>query len=85
MIYHSYSGGQIQVEPSKYAYIAIGCGESWDPSSDPEDNAKIDVDTGFTEYPESSAPLMKIKIQRGSHDCPEELSRLLPYFKYFND
>lgn len=49
MIYHSYSGGQIQVEPSKYAYIAIRCGESWDPSSDPEDNAKIDVDTGFTE------------------------------------
>ncbi|MCX5938312.1 MAG: hypothetical protein NTW02_08950 [Cyanobium sp. LacPavin_0920_WC12_MAG_62_9] len=85
MIFDSYSDGQLQVEPSKYAYIAIGCGKSWDPSSDPKENEEIDQDTGITEYPESSAPLLKIEIIRGSHDYPEELSRLLPYLKRFND
>jgi hypothetical protein len=84
MISTSYCEGRLQAEQSSCAYIALGCGSNWDPSSNPDEHEEVGGIQELTEYPEEAAPLYKIEIQRGSGNIPDELSRLLPYFKLFH-
>ncbi|WP_143592880.1 hypothetical protein [Synechococcus sp. 8F6] len=84
MIYSSYSEGKLQVDHSECAYIAVGCGCDWDPSSNPDEQEELDESLELPEYPEDAAPLFKLEVRRGSSECPKGLSQLLPYFKLFH-
>ena len=84
MISASYSEGRVQAEQSSCAYIVLGCGSEWNPSSNPDEHEEICKIQELSEYPEEAVPLFKLEIQRGSRELPDELSRLLPYFKLFH-
>jgi hypothetical protein len=76
----SYSSGSVVVKPSADAWIAVGCGSSWDPSEqDPEDDVTEDVD--WDDFPADAGPLLRIEISAGAEELPAELEALLPYWQ----
>ena len=54
-IKHSYDGGTLVIEPSKEAWIAVGCGSAWDPT-DPDNQLNPEEKVDWDEFPETMGP-----------------------------
>ena len=74
----SYARGNVIVDPSTCAWIAVGCGAAWDPT-EPGSQVNPEQSGEWESFPEMMGPLLRIELSQAMATPPILLKTLLPY------